>query len=77
MFSRTDKCDGTFGGCNAVMERGRKGERRGRKGIEGKEGGGKEGRERREGEWTVEKGGKKERGREKWKDRSDLKLSLL
>ena len=68
MFSRTDKCDGTFGGCNAVMERGRKGE--------GGGGGGKEGRERREGEWTVEKGGK-ERGGEKWKDRSDLKLSLL
>ena len=30
MFSRTDKCDGTSGGCNAVMERGRKGERGGR-----------------------------------------------
>ena len=60
MFSRTDKCDGTSGGCNAVMERGRKGER-----------------ERREGEWTVEKGGKERGGEKKWKDRSDLKLSLL
>ena len=46
MFSRTDKCDGTFGGCNAVMERGRKGEER--EGGKGERGG------RENGQWKKE-----------------------
>ena len=49
MFSRTDKCDGTFGGCNAVMERGRKGEGGGGGGGRKGERGGRE-----NGQWKKE-----------------------